>query len=108
MPAIESPAPPPESEWDATFDALRRQVATLPQTAGMMFLLGDEGHRSLFEQVVASIVSVRTYEEVTLPACRRLFERATTPAAVLALGEAGGERPDPPRHVPRGKGETDR
>ena len=63
------------------------QVNSLPQTAGMMFLLGDEGFDSVFEQVVASIVSVRTYEEVTLPACRRLFDTARTPAEVANLGE---------------------
>ena len=65
---------------------LRGQVRTLRQKAAAMFLLADEGHDSVFEQVVAAIISVRALEEVTLPASRRLFSAARTPAAVAALG----------------------
>jgi endonuclease-3 len=44
-----------------------------------MFALAELGHRSLFEQLVACILSIRTRDEVSLVAARRLFEAA--PAA---------------------------
>ena len=50
-----------------------------------MFQLADEGFNSLFEQVVACIISIRTYEEVTLPTARRLFALARTPAEMVRL-----------------------
>lgn len=50
-----------------------------------MFELARLGHVSLFEQVVACIVSVRTLEEVSLPASLRLFSLAGTPQAIAAL-----------------------
>ena len=75
------------ADFDNVMARLGGQVDSLPQTGGMMFLLGDEGFDSVFEQVVASLISVRTYEEVTLPACRRLFDAARTPAEVAELGE---------------------
>jgi endonuclease III len=50
-----------------------------------MFELRERGHRTLFEQLVACILSIRTRDEVSLPAALALFERAPTPAAVAAL-----------------------
>jgi endonuclease-3 len=52
-----------------------------------MFELAELGYRSLFEQLVACIISIRTRDEVSLPVAVRLFERARTPAAVAALSE---------------------
>jgi endonuclease-3 len=52
-----------------------------------MFALAEEGHTSLFEQLVACIISVRTRDEVSLPAARRLLARGRTPEAVAALSE---------------------
>jgi endonuclease-3 len=52
-----------------------------------MFALANEGHTSLFEQLVACIISVRTLDEVSLPASRRLFAKARTPEAMAALRE---------------------
>jgi endonuclease III len=79
-------------EWTQLFTILRKTVATLPQQKAAMFMLADEGFASVFEQVVAAIISVRTIEQVTLPASRRLFKRARTPAAVAALGVAEIEK----------------
>ena len=70
---------------DAVMRRLRDQVATFPQTAAAMFMMADEGYASVFEQVVSAVISIRTYEEVTLPASRRLFAVARTPAAVADL-----------------------
>jgi endonuclease III len=50
-----------------------------------MFELYDRGHRSLFEQLVACILSIRTRDEVSLPTALRLFAAAPTPAALARL-----------------------
>jgi endonuclease-3 len=57
-----------------------------------MFELHERGHTTLFEQLVACIISIRTYDEVSLPAALRLFEKAPTPAAVAALGAPAVDR----------------
>jgi endonuclease-3 len=62
---------------------LRQAVAGLPMPS--MFELRARGYRSLFQQIVACLISVRTYEEVSLPASIRLFERAPTAAEIAAL-----------------------
>ncbi|MDB5326804.1 MAG: Endonuclease [Phycisphaerales bacterium] len=84
---------PPHSvapaEWGRIFKTLRAAVAKLPQTKAAMFMLADEGFASVFEQVVSAIISVRTTEEVTLPASRRLLTAAKTPATVAELGPTG-------------------
>jgi endonuclease-3 len=53
-----------------------------------MFELADHGHRSLFAQLVACIISIRTRDEVSLPVALALLERAPTPAAVANLSVA--------------------
>lgn len=68
---------------DVAIARVREAVRDYPPAA--LFALADEGHRSLFEQVVACILSIRTYDEVTLPTARRLFAAAPTPAAMAAL-----------------------
>jgi endonuclease-3 len=62
---------------------IREVVRPLPKAA--MFALADEGHRTLFEQLVACVLSIRTRDEVSLLAARRLFAVAPTPAALAAL-----------------------
>lgn len=64
-------------------DRLRRAVADLPVPS--MFELRARGYGSLFQQVVACMISVRTYEEVSLPASIRLFERAPSAEQMAAL-----------------------
>ncbi len=53
-----------------------------------MFALFDEGYRSPFEQLVACVISIRTYDEVSLPAAKRLFDVARTPLDVASLAAA--------------------
>ena len=53
-----------------------------------MFALAEDGYASLFEQLVACIISIRTRDEVSLEAAHRLFEVARTPPAVARLGTA--------------------
>jgi endonuclease-3 len=62
---------------------IKAAVRTWPKAA--LFELAEEGFNSTFEQLVACIISIRTYDEVTLPVSRKLFERARTPAEVSKL-----------------------
>jgi endonuclease III len=62
---------------------LRKAVAPFPKAA--MFELAARGHDTVFEQLVACIISIRTRDETMLPTALRLFERAPTPAQVAAL-----------------------
>jgi endonuclease-3 len=61
------------------------RTAVRPWPKAALFELAEEGFKSTFEQLVACIISIRTYDEVTLPAARKLFERARTPAQVGEL-----------------------
>ena len=68
---------------DVVIKCLREAVHPLPKAA--MFALAAEGYTSLFEQLIACIISIRTYDEVSLPVSRRLFKRARTPAEMSLL-----------------------
>ena len=57
-----------------------------------MFALAEEGHRTLFEQLVACILSIRTRDEVSLVAARRLFAAAGGPEEIAALDVATLDR----------------
>jgi endonuclease-3 len=65
---------------DRAMNLVRDAVAGYPKAA--MFELADDGRNSLFEQLIACLLSVRTYDEVSIAAARQLFEKASTPAAV--------------------------
>ena len=66
---------------------LRKAIGEFADAA--MFALRDEhGHRSLFEQLVACILSIRTRDEASVPAALHLLERASTPRAIAALSVA--------------------
>jgi len=68
---------------DQAIDRIRVAVAPLPKAA--MFELADEGFDSPFEQLIACIISIRTFDEVMLPTARRFFARARTPIEVSQL-----------------------
>ncbi len=59
--------------------------AIIPYKKAAMFELAEDGFNSTFEQLVACMISIRTYDEVTIPMSRRLFERARTPKEVSQL-----------------------
>jgi endonuclease III len=65
---------------------VRRAVRGYPRAA--LFELRDEGYGTVFEILVACIISIRTLDEITLPTARRLFAKARTPAEVDALSVA--------------------
>ena len=51
-----------------------------------MFDLAEQGFATAFHQLVACIISVRTFDEVSLPAALRLFNTAPTSQDVSRLG----------------------
>jgi endonuclease III len=61
------------------------QVAVQDYPKAAMFALAEAGHRSAFEQLIACMISIRTYDEVSLPVSQRLFARAKTPAEMIQL-----------------------
>lgn len=63
--------------------------AVKPYPRAALFELADDGYDSLFQQLVACIISIRTRDEAMLPVARALFEQAETPAALAALGVDG-------------------
>lgn len=62
---------------------VRAAVAGFPKAA--MFELAERGHTTLFEQLVACLISIRTYDEVSLPTALKLLARARTPQAMRQL-----------------------
>ena len=68
---------------DAAFRLLREATATFPKAE--MFALRDAGYTSVFEQLVACVLSIRTRDEVSGPAALRLFARARAPSEIAAL-----------------------
>jgi endonuclease-3 len=80
-----------ESKPKKPFDVKRAlpllREATAPYPKAALFALYEDGYTSVFHILVACVISIRTYDEVTLPVSRKLFARARTPAAVAALSE---------------------
>ncbi len=68
---------------DKALAAIEKAVKPWPKAA--MFELAEAGFDSPFEQLVACIISIRTFDEVTVPTARKLFERAHTPAQMSKL-----------------------
>jgi endonuclease-3 len=60
--------------------------AVRPYPKAALFELGERGHTSVFEQLVACIISIRTRDEVMLPTALALFEKAPDAAAIAKLG----------------------
>jgi endonuclease III len=89
-PARPRSRPATEKEPFDIQEAIRRlREAVCPYPKAALFELAAEGHDTLFEQLVACIISIRTRDETTLPVARGLFARARTPAemAALSVGE---------------------
>lgn len=71
------------SDLPFAFEQIREAVRPYPKAA--MFELAERGYRSPFQQLVACIISIRTYDEVSLPVSQQLLEQAPTPDAMLQL-----------------------
>ena len=75
----------PKAAFDINIAIQRIEKAVQPFPKAALFELFDEGFTSAFEQLVACIISIRTYDEVTLPTARRLFVQARTAQALSQL-----------------------
>ena len=62
---------------------IRKAVKPWPKAA--LFELAENGFATTFEQLLACIISIRTYDEVTLPVSTKLFALARTPAEISKL-----------------------
>lgn len=73
------------ASWDEQIKALRNRVygSDLPSVTQIA-----QDHRNPFRVLISTIISLRTKDEVTSAASRRLFAEADTPSAIAALGEA--------------------
>lgn len=85
-------APAPTAKRPFDFDVGLRRIRDTLQALGVadaaMFDLAERGHTSVFEQLVACVISIRTRDEVMLPTALALFAAAPTPAAMARLSEA--------------------
>src|SRR5262245_19180929 len=72
---------------EVAVERLREAVRPYPKAA--LFELFAEGHTSVFEILIACIISIRTRDETTLPVARQLFARARTPAEMVKLSPDG-------------------
>jgi len=61
------------------------EKAIAPYKKAALFELAEDGFNSAFEQLIACMISIRTYDEVTIVMARRLFEQARTPQEVVKL-----------------------
>ena len=68
---------------DIAMQRIREAVTPYPKAA--MFELRDDGYGSPFEQLIACMLSIRTRDEVSVVASRRLFAKARTPDAIAML-----------------------
>src|SRR5947209_17863962 len=69
-------------------DVIRRIRATIAERGvadAAMFALAEEGYTSLFEQLVACVISIRTFDEISLPTAKNLFAVARTPLEISRL-----------------------
>lgn len=73
----------PNFEISAALGRIETAISPFPKAA--LFELRERGYGSLFEQLVACILSIRTYDEESLPAALKLFQTARTPREVAAL-----------------------
>ena len=71
---------------DLAVKRISKAVSPFPKAA--MFELAEDGFDSPFEQLVACMISIRTYDEVSLPTARKLFARARTPRQMSKLTPA--------------------
>lgn len=72
---------------EQTLSLVAEVIKSYPPAA--MFDLADRGFSSLFQQLVACIISIRTRDEVSLPVAEHLFSVAPTPKEIIALTPAG-------------------
>lgn len=73
----------PDFDLNVVLALVEEAIEPYPKAA--MFDLAKRGYNSLFEQLIACIISIRTLDEITIPVSLRLFEVARTPDQIFAL-----------------------
>ena len=68
---------------DLALERIEDAIRLWPKAA--MFELAEAGFDSPFAQLVACMISIRTYDEVTIPTAKKLFARARTPEEIKEL-----------------------
>ncbi|GAB4310857.1 MAG: endonuclease III [Candidatus Sumerlaeia bacterium] len=91
----QAPRPSPLAEVadfpiDVVLARIRRAVRRMRRTTLNRF--AGEPATTPFQILVSCIISLRTKDDVTAAAARRLFARADTPAAMIALGKEQAAR----------------
>lgn len=71
---------------DEALEKIEAATRELPKAA--LFQLAEEGFNTVFQQLIACMISIRTRDETTLPVSRELFARAPAPADMLELTPA--------------------
>lgn len=71
--------------FDIDVALVRIADAIRPFPPAALFDLAKDGFASVFQQVVACMLSIRTRDETTLVVARDILERAGTPTQMLAL-----------------------
>ena len=82
----------PKRPFDAHEAVRRLRVAVKDLADAAMFELRDRGWGSVYHQLVACILSIRTRDEVMLPTALALFDAAPTAAALAAMEVAEVDR----------------
>lgn len=80
----------PDFDIATAFSRLSEVMHTYPRAA--MFQLAEEGYDSPFEQLISCVISIRTYDEVSLPVSRQLFAKANTAQKMSELSVVEIER----------------
>lgn len=75
----------PKTPFDIAAAMPRIEAAVAPFPQAGLFALYDEGFKTLFEQLAACMLSIRTLDEVMVPVSRRLFAVARTPRQIAEL-----------------------
>src|SRR5437762_7520462 len=86
---------------DEVLRRIRNEVKAFADAA--MFALSDAGYPTVFQQLVGCIISIRTFDEVSLPASIRLLERAPTAERLAKLSESEIDRLITPATFHEGK-----
>ena len=74
-----------KQDFDIDVAMSRIEEAVKPYPKAAMFELAERGYTSAFEQLIACILSIRTYDEVSLPLAEKLFTVARTAESLAAL-----------------------
>lgn len=71
--------------FDLSIVLKRIEKAVKPFPKAAMFDLYERGYKTLFEQLISCIISIRTMDETTIPLSLKLFSIARTPEQLIKL-----------------------